>query len=672
MSTRASSHKTVETNSVRKAKTESTAYKRLPQKNPTTNNPTSHHGDSATHYGKEEAGKSREAAEARQSNGCDGCDTDRNWQTSFPWAAPIKLHDVTSCNRLARLLCRPTDPALLALIRFLFGLLMVLDTLMERGMAGADMRWGDPKQCQFPLINGLKPLPLPWMYVVYLLMVFGASGIMLGLAYRVSCITYMCCYWYIFFLDKTSWNNHSYLFGVLAFLCSITDANRHWSIDALINPNISNAHVPLWNYILFRAQIFLVYTIAGLKKLDLDWMAGYSMQSLSLHWVFHPFRYILTNEQIDLFVVHLGGLTIDLFSGFLLVSERTRPVALLITSMFHIMNAMIFHIGMFPYGMLGLQLIFCNPDLPRRFFKLIPPTLRLLTPDDSSEDCVPSYHCVYTKEDVKPKGENSFSTTQGKPPPTHPNKRHKLVSVFTIAFIGWQCFLPYSHGITKGYNNWTNGLYGYSWDMMVHSWSTQHIRITYRDKDTNATGYLDPMVWSGGARRWAGHADMIKQYANCIADNLKAYDINNVEIYFDIWRSLNSRFHQRAIDPRVDLITADWHPFRATDWSLPLMANLSDWRQHFESTYRWLGDDSSVNIVFVADFPGLFLENYVQPDFGNTSLTVLAGKVVVEMFEPDKNFTLEPGEKMQTDEQIDTVLQLSSEANRSSVTQAAV
>ena len=37
-------------------------------------------------------------------------------------------------------------------------------------------------------------------------------------------------------------------------------------------------------------QFFLVYFIAGLKKLDLDWVTGYSMNELSRHWVFFPFK----------------------------------------------------------------------------------------------------------------------------------------------------------------------------------------------------------------------------------------------------------------------------------------------------------------------------------------------------------------------------------------------
>lgn len=48
--------------------------------------------------------------------------------------------------------------------------------------------------------------------------------------------------------------------------------------------------------------------------------------------------------------------------------------------------------------------------------------------------------------------------------------------------------------VRQGYNNWTNGLYGYSWDMMVHSRSHQHVKITYKDGKTGEVGYLNPGV----------------------------------------------------------------------------------------------------------------------------------------------------------------------------------
>ena len=49
------------------------------------------------------------------------------------------------------------------------------------------------------------------------------------------------------------------------------------------------------------------------------------------------------------------------------------------------------------------------------------------------------------------------------------------------------------------------------------------------------------------SNRWSSHADMLKQYATCIEERLVDYGISNVEIRFDIWRSLNDRFQQRYV-----------------------------------------------------------------------------------------------------------------------------
>lgn len=56
----------------------------------------------------------------------------------------------------------------------------------------------------------------------------GALGIMLGCFYRLSCLMFISTYWYIFFLDKTAWNNHSYLYGLIGFQLALMDGNRYW------------------------------------------------------------------------------------------------------------------------------------------------------------------------------------------------------------------------------------------------------------------------------------------------------------------------------------------------------------------------------------------------------------------------------------------------------------
>ncbi|XP_074838044.1 vitamin K-dependent gamma-carboxylase [Carettochelys insculpta] len=554
----------------------------------------------------------------------------RTWARTvlgFEWA------DLSSWPRFVCLLNRPTDPAGLGVFRVLFGLLMALDIPQERGLSYLDHKYLDGLEvCRFPLFNFLEPLPLDWMYLLYTVMLLGALGIMLGCCYRLSCLLFVLPYWYVFFLDKTAWNNHSYLYGLLGFQLTFMDANRYWSIDGLREPRKRNAHVPLWNYTVLRLQIFVVYFIAGLKKLDADWVEGYSMGSLSRHWLFDPFKLVLSEEMTSLLVVHGGGLVLDLTAGYLLFFDATRPVALLFVSYFHCMNSQLFSIGMFSYTMLATSPLFCYPDWPRRLGARFPACLQRLLP--ALEPPQASATCVYGGPERKGRGKGERGL----------GLRQKLGAAFTVLYVLEQFFLPYSHFLTQGYNNWTQGLYGYSWDMMVHSRSHQHVKITYRDGVTGELGYLSPGVFTQ-SRRWKDHADMLKQYATCLSHLLHNYNVSQPEIYFDIWVSINDRFQQRLFDPRVDIVRAEWSPFRHTPWLQPLLVDLSPWRAKLQEIESSL--DNQTEVVFIADFPGLHLENFVSEDLGNTSLQLLKGEVAVELVKEQRNYTLREGDRMQ-------------------------
>ena len=123
---------------------------------------------------------------------------------------------------------------------------------------------------------------------------------------------------------------------------------------------------------------------------------------------------------------------------------------------------------------------------------------------------------------------------------------------------------------------------------------------------------------------------MIKQYVTCIAEKLIALDELNITepaIYVDVWRSMNKRFQQRMIDPNVDLVQAPWSPWQKAEWIKPLLTELSPWRQKLNHIRKELREKSNFSeITFVADFPGLFLENFVAEDL-NASLTLLNGKL---------------------------------------------
>ena len=55
----------------------------------------------------------------------------------------------------------------------------------------------------------------------------GALGVMLGCCYRLSAVAFLAPYWYVLLLDKAGWNNHSYLYGLLAFQMALLGADRY-------------------------------------------------------------------------------------------------------------------------------------------------------------------------------------------------------------------------------------------------------------------------------------------------------------------------------------------------------------------------------------------------------------------------------------------------------------
>nr|CAB3248933.1 vitamin K-dependent gamma-carboxylase [Phallusia mammillata] len=538
--------------------------------------------------------------------------------------------ELLSWKSLVILLNKPRDASILAYARIAYGILMMIDIPQERGMVHVDARYGEGTEdlCRFPYIHSLKPLSYDYMAALYAVLFLCACGIALGFMYRISCFCFALVYWYFFMLDKSVWNNHSYLYGLLSILFLLTDGHRYMSVDGYFRKSIQNTHVPLWNYTLLRFQIFLVYFYAGLKKTESDWLLGYSMQRLSAHWVFDPIRLVLSDSTMDYVIVHLGGFILDFSVGFILFFDKTRWLGFLMCGSFHCMNSQLFRIGMFPYAMLATMFVFCHCDTFKQFLNSFNICGNIF--DTASAKQNPS--CIY-----EPKKGEQIKTRW----------KHVLVTFLTLSYISEQLFLPYSHFITKGYNGWTQGPYGYSWDMMVHSFANQHIKVMYKDS-SGKEGFLKPGVFVLSAKksRWSVHPDMAIQYARCVRERLIDLGIDKPEIYFDVWKSMNGRFQQRVFDPSVELAGYDWSPFKKPKFVLPVLSELSDWRTKLRSLkqeYR----NQTIDVVFVADFPGMSLNNFVQEDFGNASLEVLQGEVSVKFdAQAGDEVTLKAGEKI--------------------------
>lgn len=85
-------------------------------------------------------------------------------------------HDIiciSSFHEFNNFLHAPVDGSALGIGRMLFGAMMLLDIADERAGSELDTRWGEQKDCRFPLISWLEPLSLSRMGIMYAVMWLG-------------------------------------------------------------------------------------------------------------------------------------------------------------------------------------------------------------------------------------------------------------------------------------------------------------------------------------------------------------------------------------------------------------------------------------------------------------------------------------------------------------------
>ncbi|VVC29077.1 HTTM,Vitamin K-dependent gamma-carboxylase [Cinara cedri] len=499
-------------------------------------------------------------------------------------------------HRLVTYMFEPEDGTCLAMMRIAFATLMIIDTMNERGFCRVDKRWMEPMKCYFPLFDIIKPLPGGWMCLVYAVMFSGLLGVFAGFYYRTSCIAYAVTYWYIFLADKSSWNNHSYLFGLLTLIFSVTDAHRNWSVNSWSEPQ---KPVPRWNYLLLRIQFFIMYFVAGLKKFEPDWLWGYSMMTLGHNYAFTPFRYVFSAEFVDHWIVHVGGFLIDLLSGFGLCFRSSRPFTIVVLLIFHGMNSAMFSIGMFPYVCAAMLPVFCEPAAVARALGATAVT------------------------GTGQSGRSSDAAAVRKSPTTA--AKRNAVAACVCAYAVLQLFMPYSHFVTRGYNGFRDGLYGYSWDMMLYNVDLAKIQVKVVDHKRREKFFVDPESWTDNSK-WVLHGDMMRQFARCVAANMPDRR-DNMSVLMDVWGSLNGRFHQRLVDPNVDLLHAPWSPWSPVPWLMPAIRHLDRWRPWIVDAKNRTDDH---RLLFFADFQGMTLTHDDLPTDKNVTAVRTATLAVIE------------------------------------------
>lgn len=393
----------------------------------------------------------------------------------------------------------------------------------------------------------VQPLDGNGMYVVFVLMGLAAACIMLGFKYRIATVSFFLLFTYVELIDKSNYLNHYYFVSILSFLLILVPAHRGFSFDVFLKPALRVDQVPAWTINIFKLQLGIVYFYAGLAKLNTDWLFEAMPLSIWLPAMSHlPLIGQLFAQPETAFVFSWAGAIYDLTIVFFLLYHRTRPLAYVAVICFHLMTALLFQIGMFPYIMILCTLIYFSAGFHERLLESIAQILRRA-------------FSLRTREGV---AHNTLPLSLSK------SWQYALGMVIVMHF-ALQLIVPFRSALYPGTLFWTEQGYRFSWRVML----MEKAGYTVFNVNDPASGrsweianwdYLTP----NQEKMMATQPDMMLQFAHFLEAQYQAEGIKDVAITADAFVALNGRRSRRFIDPTVDL-TKEERGFATKEWILP-------------------------------------------------------------------------------------------------------
>jgi len=437
-------------------------------------------------------------------------------------------------GRLNQALNRPLDALSVAVFRSAFGALLLASTLRFFAHGWVRQFYAVPRHF-FPYwgFAWIRPLPIAGMYALYAAIAGAALCLMLGIASRAASAIGALAFGYAHFCDKANYLNHYYLITLLLGLFAFLPVDRELSLRVWRRPSERCGQVRAWVLYVLRFQIGVVYVFGGLAKINRDWLLCAEPLRIWLSANAElPILGRALNEPWAAFAFSWCGALFDLCIVPLLSFRITRAPAYLLLLVFHLLTALLFRIGMFPWLMIVSAPIFWAPSWPRRLLIRLPGWSRT----------VPSGIAGAPLEAI----------------------RGGFVSVYVAA----QLLLPLRSALYPGNTNWSEEGFRFAWKVMLIE-KAGSLEFDVEDRagrhhSVSPQQYLTPFQ----ARMAATQPDMILELSHWIARDYAARGAGAVRVYADSEVSFNGRLRHRLIDPKQDLASVH-DGLAAKPWILP-------------------------------------------------------------------------------------------------------
>ena len=435
---------------------------------------------------------------------------------------------------------KTTSAAPLAVFRIAFGLLLFGSIIRFWAKGWITELYIAPKYF-FPFygFEFVKPLG-EYTFVLFALCALCALCVAIGLYYRVAITGLFLTFTYIELIDKSTYLNHYYFVSMVCLMMIFLPAHAYLSFDAYRNKSLSADRIPRWCTDGLKIFVCMVYVYAGLAKVNSDWLLN--AQPLRI-WLPAqndlPLIGSLFNHLWVAYAFSWLGCLYDLSIPFLLLNARTRIFAYFGVVAFHMLTAILFPIGMFPYIMMATALIFFSGDFHA---KVIAGAQALMS---------------VGKDMIAPEKEYRLNSVWS-----------KLVPAGIGVFLTIQLLLPMRYILYPGELLWTEEGYRFSWRVMLIE-KAGYAQFTVRDTGgkqliVDNRDFLTPLQ----EKMMSTQPDMILQYAHILRDHYKKTGFRSPEVYVDSYVTVNGRLSRPLVHTLTDL-SKEEESFKHKPWILP-------------------------------------------------------------------------------------------------------
>jgi hypothetical protein len=422
-------------------------------------------------------------------------------------------------NLYFRLINEKVSSAPLGVTRIIFGLLMLYSSLRFVFNGWIEKLYIQPsfyfKYYGFEWVADLGE----YTYLAYGLLILLSVFIIFGLFYRISIISFFLIFTYIELIDKSLYLNHYYFVSIFAFALIFLPAGRIFSLDNKIKKKESISDINAWEVNILKFLLCVVYFYAGLAKLNYDWLFRAMPLSLWLPANSNlPLVGNLLTYKTTAYIFSWVGAFYDLFIWIFLLNKLTRPFAYVAVIIFHMSTALLFQIGVFPYVMTALTLIFFSDNFHISILKLL--------------------------------GWKDINITNGYKRIETPLAIKIMMTVFVLFQLIWPLrFLQYGNNLF-----WHEQGYRFGWRVMLME-KAGNCTFTVQDSITKEIVQVYPSDYLtiNQEKQMSTQPDMILQFAHFLKKEFAEKDWNDPIVKAQTYVVLNGSKGKPLINPNVDL-----------------------------------------------------------------------------------------------------------------------